>query len=792
MLRNYLKLSLRNLAKNSVYSAIIISGLTLAFGCCLITMLFVMEETSFDKQSPDSHRIFRVAQNFVNADGTIIPDATTPAAIAPLIAQDIAAVESIVRIYPAWGSRLLVRANDKSFYESRLWSADSSLFSLFSLEVISGDPARTLTQKQGLVITESLGKKYFGDDDPVGKTMSVIGYRDSIRVVGAVIKDLPRNMHFHFDMVEPIYVPENPEDAWNYYNYYTYIKLHEGAAIADVEPLISDVFRNHRPGRTNQYFTQPLTDIHLRSELKWELENNGSETRVIIFITVGLFILLIAAVNYINLSIVQSLTRAKEVGIRKVSGAQSKELIQQFLQESLLISLASLVAAILLVQFSRTIINVVFGQELRSLFALPALDWVLIVACTLLVAFLSGMYPALYLSAFKPSEVLKGMFQPTGRSLWLRKALVVFQFAISIALITGAIVVFKQVNYMRAKDLGFNNDQVLVIRNAGDVRHKSSFKEAVRSIPGVQGIASSSGLIGGQNWTTQVKLKGSEFNSQINFTTVDHDYPEVMGVEFVAGRTFDKDRDRSDKAEKIIINERAVQDLGIEGDPIGVLISDRSDVDSANVYREIVGVVKDFHYTTLRSDIKPYGFYLFEGAEVNFLLKVSTTEYQDLLKQLKQTWSSFSGGRPFEYTFLDEQFQMLFKDDENFRMIFLILTAISIYIACSGLFAVASFFIRRRTKEIGIRKVLGASVSQVTWLVSNRFLSMVLFANILAWPATYLFMEDWLSGFAYRIEMDWTIYLSASFIAVLIAAITIGGQSIRAASGNPVTSLRTE
>lgn len=793
MLRNYLKLSWRTLAKNSVYSIIVISGLTLAFACGLFTLLFVLEENSYDRHSTDSHRIFRVVKDFVNDDGTIIPDATTPAAMGPLILRDVAGVASMARMYPPWGSRTLVTANGKSFYESRIFGADPGLFSVFSFEAVSGDPDRALANKSEIVITSSLAKKYFGTDDAVGKTMVVGSYRDSLFTVGAVIEDLPHNMHFHFDMAVPIYVPADSEQQWDLYNYYTYIKIQDETNIADVEPMIVDVFHRHRPGRPHQYHAQAVTDIHLKSSLKWELEPNGSQVRVAIFITVAAFILLIAAVNYINLSIVQSLNRAKEVGIRKVSGAGGHELIVQFLQESLLVCVASFVAAVGLVQLLLPWINVVFEQNLPPLFSLPPATVALVIMGVVAIALLSGLYPAVFLSAFRPAEVLKGAFQPTGRSLVFRKALVVFQFAISIALMTGSMIVFRQVNFMQTKDPGFNKDQVIVLRNAGDVPNKEAFKNAVAGLADVVAVAGSSGLIGGENWTTQASAKGANVKSQLNFTAVDHAYPDLVGVEIVAGRTFDKDLDTRTTTQKIILNETAVRDLGIEEDPIGALIDDESAGagDSAS-YHEVIGVMRDFHFASFRNEIKPYAFYLFERAESNFVVKVSTSDYSDIILRLGTLWSEFTGGKPFEYGFLDQQFGQMFKADEQFRIVFMLLTLTSVYIACSGLFAVASFFIKKRTKEISIRKVLGASVFQVTWLVGNRFILLVAVANLIAWPVTYWFMDDWLNGFAYRVDIDWSLYLSASAAALLIAAVTVGSQSFRAATSNPVDSLKAE
>lgn len=792
MLRNYLTLTYRNLAKNSVYAIIIVSGLALAYTACLVIYLFLREESSYDRQSSDSERIYRVVKNFVNDDGTIIPDATTPAAMAPLITKDVSQVESAVRFYPAWGAKFLVKNGDKAFYEPRLWLADSNVLKFFSLRVIAGDADKALVDPQSVVITESIAKKYFGNESALGKTLEVDNYGNKLKVVSAVIADLPSNMHFHFDIVLPIYVPKDPDQVWDLYNYYTYIKLKEGVSISDVEPQVVEVFKKYRPGRPHQYYTQALTDIHLRSKLKWELETNGDETFIVIFTTVGVFILLIAAVNYINLSIVQTLTRSKEVGVRKVSGAQGRDLVKQFLLESILISFLALITSVLVVQAIVPFINAVFDHHLSSLFELPASNLLIIILAAGVVALLSGLYPSMYLAAFKPAQVLKGVFQPTNRNLWLRKALVVLQFSISIGLISGAIIVFRQVGYLQSKELGFDKEQVIVLQNVQDVQNKNALKEELRQVDGVLAVGSSSGVLGSQNYTTNLTAKGNEFKSQINFTTVDHGYLDVMGIELIAGRNFVQGTDFSTGPNpKIILNEKAVNDLGISGDPVGTLVTENPSADTVS-YREVIGVVKDFHFASLRTEIMPYAFYLFEDGAFNIVVKTKATDVDKVLSGLQEIWSNRAEGKPMEYFFLDDHLAHLYAAEENFKLIFLLFTITSIYIACSGLFAISSFFIKRRTKEIGIRKALGASVSQVTWLVSSAFLRIVILANLVAWPVAYWLMDDWLSNFAYRIEAGWGTFLVAGAAALVIAVLTIGGQSIRAAKANPVNSLRSE
>ncbi len=785
MLVNYLKLSWRNLAKNSTYSIIIISGLVLAYSACLAIFLFVKSETSYDRQSPDAERIYRVVHNTLEDDGTSIPDATTPSALAPLLQHDISQVESVVRLRPTWGVKALVKAGGKEFFEPRIVGTDSNMVAFFGLKVIAGDPK--LDPKK-VVITESIARKYFGQDDALGKTMNIEGVADGFTVV-AVVADFPATMHFHYDILVDIWMPPTEEELWTNYNYYTYAKVQPDVDINDVNKQIADVFHKHRPGSKNEFYTQAVTDIHLHSKLKWELEANGDETFVTIFITIGVFIFLIAAVNYINLSIVQVLNRSKEVGIRKVSGAQANELINQFLLEALIVSVVSMIIAVIMIQVVVPFINIVFDQHLTPPFGLSPLYITAFMLVSVAAGLLSGLYPAIYLSAFKPVAVLKGVFKPGQSSLWLRKGLVILQFAISVALITGAILVFMQVDYLRSKELGFNKDQVIIIPNVSEFQNKSALKKTMLDVTGVEAVSASNGILGGQNSATDFLARGINLVTRVNYSMVDEDFPRVMGLEMIDGRAFDP-TDVKSATPKVILNEKAVYDLGLNmEEAVGSLISQQGE---NSLQYEIIGVAKDFHYTSLRTEIMPYAFFLDYSYFNNFAVKVTANDYERLLDQLRGAWVASAAPGPFEYFFLDDQFDSLYRAEENFQLIFLMFTVISIYIACSGLFAIASYFIKKRTKEIGIRKALGASVSQVTWLVSSGFLRMVIIANLVAWPVTYMFMDDWLNGFAYRIEISWVIFGMSSIVALLIAIFTLAGQSLRAAQANPVVSLRNE
>ena len=793
MIRSYLKLAWRTLVKNKTFSLIIISGLTLAYTACIIIYLHVRNEVSYDTHNQDYNRVYRVVKDFVNDDNTFLPDATTPPALGWAIKQELPEVEEATRFIPNWGSKFLVRYGDKVFYEEGRYRADSSILKIFSYNFLQGNPATAFNKPQSVIISRSMEKKYFGEQQALGKTIEIGEGDNKAYAVTGVIEDIPEQAHFHFDFL--VSLASNSallNSNWTSYNWYTYIKLRPGASIEQVESKIIELYKKHDPNGKNRYYTQALSDIHLQSKLKWELEANSDITFIRIFVMVGIFILFIATINYINLSIGLSFNRSKEVGIRKVSGAHGGKLVYQFLTESILTSGVSILIAIALVEALLPVLNQEFGTNILGLTQQPLEVTGLIIGTAFVIGLLSGLYPALYLSAFKPVQVLKGVFQPGNQNLWLRKGLVVLQFTISIALIAGTILVIQQVNFIRDKELGFEKEKVLIIENLGNLTDNNvqNLRERLAEVPQVENVGGSNGILGGQNGATGAVAKGSTEGALLNFSMVDHDYLHVMNLQFKYGRNFSTDFP-SDTLDRVILNEAALRDLGIKGDPIGTLITDDPGAEKVR-YFTIIGVVKDFHFANLRNEIKPYMFLLNAKGVDNFAVKISSSDFPGTINALKKAWSSIEPNRPFEYFFLDETFQKLYKADENFKLVFSVLTMGAIYIACSGLFAIAAFFIKRRTKEIGIRKVMGASVAQITWLVSSEFLSIVLLANLIAWPLAWLGMDTWLNGFAYRISISPGSFLIAGALAVLMAAMTISFQSIRSAFANPVDSLRSE
>jgi len=565
------------------------------------------------------------------------------------------------------------------------------------------------------------------------------------------------------------------------------------------------LYKKNQAEGTNIFYTQPLTSIHLNSNLKWELEPNSDKLYVYVFSLIALFVILIACINYINLTTARSSLRAKEIGIRKVSGAVKSLLIKQFLLESVLTSLIALIIALTLAFVTLPFVNQLTQKQL-SLFNTTNISMLFIVAgVTILLGIAAGIYPAIYLSSFKPVLVLKG-FKAQGLGAFsLRKALVVFQFIISVAMIAGTLVVIRQVNYIQNKKLGLNKDQVMVIQGARNLPVAASYeslKNELMEIPGVKKLAGADGMIGGQNWTNSMRAKGSLNAQLVNFLTVGYDFLNVMGIEVKEGRGFSKqfpadtiqegERGTSERQSgSIIFNETAVKQLGIANPVIGKQIVWNENEDTT-YNLTVVGVVKDFHFTSLRSEIKPFAFVMEPPREGLLTLKLDASNLQSSIAQIEKKWNKFSPDRPFQYSFLDETFSRLYQSEERFKKVFLNITALAIIIACLGLFGLAAFVTEQRTKEIGIRKVLGASVSNITTLLSKDFLKLIVVAVVIASPVAWWVMNKWLQDFTYRINIGIWVFIAAGIVALMIALMTVSFHAIKSAITNPVKSLRSE
>jgi putative ABC transport system permease protein len=804
MIKNYFTIAIRNLMKHKGTSFINIFGLAVGMCCCLLIMLFVKDELSYDRHHADAGNIYRVVKDFVNDDGSRLPDATTPPALAPAMQAEIPGIASVTRVFPGWGNKFAMKYGNKVFLEERLFRVDSSFFEVFTIPFLKGDQRTALDKPTSIVLTQSTAEKYFGNEDPMGKTIHSANLGDLM--VTGVVADVPDNSHFHFDFLISIRkFRNNPDLDWGWYNFYTYIKLNDDRDIASIEPLIQALYRKNSENGTNVFYTQPLEKIHLGSNLKWELEANSDKLYVYVFALIALFVILIACINYINLTTARSSLRAKEIGVRKVSGAVKSLLINQFLLESMLTALVSLVLAIGLATILLPVVNQLTQKNL-VLFAPSHWGvWISAVGAALLIGLLAGLYPALYLSAFKPVAVLKGWKAQTNRLFNLRKALVVFQFTISIAMIAGTLIVMRQLNFVQRAKLGLDKEQVMIIQGVGALQGSTNyeaFRNELSEMPAVKKLSGADGVVGGQNWANSMRAKGSQSSHLVNFLSVGFDFIDVMGMEIKEGRNFSREfpadtisNGDPGKLERqsgsIILNETAVKQLGVTAPVIGKQIVWAEDEDTT-YNLNIIGVVKDFHFTSFKSEIKPFAFVMEPPREGLFLAKLQGDDIQATIAAIEKKWNKYSPDRPFQYSFLDETYQQLYKSETRFKKVFLYITTLAIIIACLGLFGLAAFVTEQRTKEIGIRKVLGASVQGLVTLLSRDFIKLVLIAIILAIPATWYFMNKWLQDFAYRVDLGWWVFLLSGLIGLFIALFTVSFQAVKAAILNPVKSLRAE
>ncbi len=790
MLRNYLKIALRSLKKDKALSLINILGLSGGMACALLMILFIKDELSFDRFHHDPDRIYRVVKDFVNDDGTALPDATTPPGTAWAMAEEMPDVEAAVRIFPNWGSQYLIKYGDKRFYEEGLYRADSTIFSVFNFPFIYGNPATAFDQLKSIVFTRSAATKYFGSENPMGKTIE-IGGMGPHQVTG-VMEDVPANSHFRFDFLIPLRTLRGADsDNWGFYNFYTYVKLRENANPASLDARIQAIYKKHESKGTNRFYTQPLTSIHLNSNLRWELAQNSSITYVYIFATVALFLILIAAINYINLVTAKASLRAKEVGVRKVAGAMRESLIYQFLAESVLTVLLSAVVALVLAAMLLPGFNHLTGKSIALLNPDNGLVALGFLGFSLVVGLLAGIYPAFYLSGFKPVLVLKGLGTVGKNTITLRQSLIVVQFVISVVLIIGSLVISSQLDFIQSTELGFSKEHVLVLNNAGATKSKrESLRNDLLQVAGVQKAAGSDGVLTGVNNTSGLRAKGSKVDQLVNYMNVSYDFLDVMGMELVRGRNFSP-QFPSDSIDAFILNETAVRMLQIKEPVLGEQIV-WAETPDTTIYVKVIGVVKDFHFTSLRNEIKPFAFAFTPQQEGRLVLKLDSKDMKATLAQIDAVWARHNPEKPVDYYFLDERVEKLYKEEQSFRRVFSYFTAISLLIACLGLFGLAAYTAERRTKEIGIRKVLGASVSGIVALLSKDFLKLILIAALISFPLAAFLMHRWLEDFAYRISLPWWAFPASLAGALAIGLLTVSFQAIRAATSNPVKSLRTE
>ena len=809
MIKNFLKIAFRNLLKYKFISAINLFGLTVGITCCLLILTYIIHELSYDKYHKQADNIYRVHRTFFNSEtkalsldlGTVAPP------FAPLLANDFKDIKIYTRFLPNGTTAL--RYEEKRFNEDDVYFADERLFNVFDVRLTRGNPYKALNDPFTVILTEEIAKKYFGNDDPVNKVIR-LDNQANFTVTG-VYKAFPANSHIHpsilisFNTLKDttIYGEEQLRTNWGNNSFLTYLLLPENYDPRKLEAQFPAFLDRHMPNNGNSKFKpsdgtslrlHKLTDIHLRSHTDFEAEENGDIKRVYIFSAIALFILLIACINYMNLSTARSILRAKEIGIRKTVGARKPELIIQFLCESVLLSLLATILAFGFTAVALPWLNKISGQELsiQTLW-----NWRILVPLALVpfvVGIISGFYPAIFLSSFQPVKVLKGIMKAGGANISFRQVLVVMQFSISIILIICTVIVYKQLGYMQNKSLGFNRDHVVTLPYVTGLNETyESFRSELLTNSYIKDAARSSRIPTGR----LLDAMGSQINrgdslaptgADIKFVRADDYFLPTYGVKIVAGRNFSKDF--APDTASFLINEAAVKILGLKSneDAIGKGFSYGSRRGT------LVGVFNDFHFESMHQRILPMVIIkpLTPGGFGRISVKFSGNNIPSALAHIEKTWRKFLPEIPYDYTFMDENFARLYESEQRQGTIFTTFSFIAIFLACLGLFGLSAFAISQRIKEIGIRKVLGADVSTIVGLLSKDFLKLVLVAAIIAFPIAWYAMHNWLQDFAYRIDIPWWVFIAAGLIAATIAFFTISFQAVKAALSNPVKSLRTE
>jgi putative ABC transport system permease protein len=812
MFKNYFKIAWRNLVKNKTFSAINIIGLASGLACFILIALYVTDELSYDRFYDKANRIYRINSDMVFG-GNKLHMAATSDPMGATLKKDYPQVEAYVRFYDPMGIKR-IKKDSEYIRETNTVYADSTLFEVFNLPAIAGNTKTALNEPNTVIITEKIAKKYFGTTEAIGKIIATGEDAKEIFKVTAVIKNMPHNSHFNFDF---IFSMDNVDYQWGNYlsnNLQTYILLQPGTNYKAFEKNFDQVINKYvlpqakqymnigsmeefkKAGNSLGYSLMPLTDIHLHSDRTAEMGTNGNVQYVYIFSVIALLVLLLACINFINLSTARSASRAKEVGIRKVLGTERKSLINQFLAESILTVFIAAVIGVAIVWLTISWFNDLSGKELSfaELFQLKYIFFLL--ALPLLVGVVAGSYPAFYLSSFKPIAVLKGKVNAGFKRSSSRNIMVVAQFFISIFIITGTLVVYKQLNYIQTKKLGYNRDQVLIVRGTMALQNnKEAFKEEISKLSGVSDatyagflpVANSSRTDNSFSTEAVMNVKNG-FNMQV--WGIDDKYIPFLGMEIAQGRNFSKEFTTDSSG--VILNETAAKLTGFDnpvGKKIYTMFQDENLLQPISY--NIIGVVKNFNFESLKENIGPLCF-RYEKSDWAVAFKVNTANIQNLIGSIESKWKSMAPGQPFVYSFMNEWFDDMYRVEQRTGKLGLTFAIIAILIACLGLFGLATFMAEQRIKEIGVRKVLGATVTNLTVMLSKDFVKLVLIASVIAFPFAWWIMSKWLQDFAYRINIGWWIFIAAGLIALLIALATVSFQAIKAALANPVKSLRTE
>jgi putative ABC transport system permease protein len=803
MLKNYFKVAFRNILRHKGFSAINIIGLAIGIACSILILLWIQDELSFDNFHQDADRIFITGLDYKigNQEGRGIK-CNPP--LAPDIMAEIPEIESAARFLHAVNKLVTYKDNDINFLENGIFYADSTIFNVFTIPLITGDPTDLLTRKNTLVVTQEIAQKYFGDVDPIGKTLSFDGDWD-FEVVG-IVEAWSANSHWRFDMLASLISTRAATDNSYWSNYiYTYFKIKEGTNIEVVLPKINELVRRKKDvafaqimgmereewealGNRTGYYATPLKDIYLRSTTKDNVGKVGDIRYVYLFAVIGFFILFVACINFMNLTTARSAIRAKEIGIRKVFGSSKRSLIRQFLMESILITLCAMFIAVVFIEILLPYFNNFTDKALNINFAGAATIPILLLM-VIVVGLMSGGYSAVSLASFKILSVLKGSLFNGKNKTWFRNVLVLFQFSISILVIVCTIIAYNQMNYLKNKKLGFDKEQLLIIDRASIIGDDlPTFKEELLKNPAIQYASATYHIpgtaVGGQSFLTEDSAP--EELLDLKLLCGDYDYLDAMGIKLVAGRYFSEDINSD--SDNVIVNATAVKRMGYT-DAIGKKIF----VPNSEEELIIIGVVEDFHISSLHKEIEPLILLPPGSAYDRYLaVRIQPQNVVATLEFIEAKWNEFSGDQPFEYFFMDSFFDNLHRSEQRTGQFFSIFAALAIFIACLGLFGLAAFTAEQKTKEIGVRKVLGASVPSIVSILLKQFTKWVVLANIIAWPIGYFIMKSWLQNFAYHIDLKVEYFILSGLITLLIAVTTVSYLAVNAANKNPVKALNYE
>jgi putative ABC transport system permease protein len=805
MLKSYLKSAFRNLLRNKTFSVINILGLSVGIAAFFLIIQYVTYEQSYDSFNKNADRIYRIRDDRIYSDKHD-KSAGCPPALGPTLQKEFPEILESARVY---GAKITVLDAERKISENleRAYYAEPSFLKIFSFPMLKGTAEAALEEPYSLILSKSIQQRYFDNENPVNEVVTVVddnGNHLKCKVAG-VFKDVPHNSHIKFDVLVSYktLIAQNSQAAyywgWNAFN--TYVLLAPNTDVKALQakfPAMVEKYKDYGESYRREYLLQPLKDIHLHSHLRFEPEVNGDARSVQFLSIIAAFVLILAWVNYANLSTSRSLTRAREVGVRKVLGSDRLQLITQFMTESVLLNITAVAVAVVLDEMALPYFKEMTGNPLS--FSLLRDNWVLLISAFALGVFFSGTYPALILSSFSPLTALNAKYGRISKRIDLRKALVISQFAVSIALIAATLVVYRQLSFMRNQDLGANIDQVLILKapriQGNFVSSCNTLKDALLTLPSIKNVAASATIPGRDysNYASDIRSQRSEpgEGTQGVFIDVDENYFGLYQIPFIAGKNFSRE---SRLYREVILSEEAAKTYGFQNPEDAI---DKKLVLGGLGRRvvRIIGVTRDYHQRSLKSALQPVIFDPIYASDANlvryFSIKLAGQNIGQTMNQIKGKWDELYADQPFEYSFLDDLFDSQYKSDQQFGEVFSFFAALAILISCIGLFGLASYANVQRTKEIGIRKAIGASIREITFMLVKDSIRWVVLANVIAWPVVYVVMNRWLEGFAYRVDVGWWVFVLSGMAALLIAVLSVAWLAIRAANANPVEALRYE